>query len=771
MTQKQPTISLVMIHRRAGAALGRAVLSALDQVDEVLLVDTGPVDDDEAAGEARRVLRRDISVECDARGLWFKTNEFSGDEFLFDGKRFTADFAAARNFAHDRVTCDWELMIDADDELEPGPDAVPLREIIAQVQKEHLGVGEFSMSYDYGAGVTQDRVRLWRRRHGWRWVGALHEERKPLADGRHTRCQIGPEFWSVRHHGDAKASRERNAALLEYLHERNGWDGFTPQMICAWMATKLDGEIPELALVPNMPRGTSRAALALYHSLRAEAYRRQGWEEKILAELGAAVALAPTDRAMWAELGLEWAARDGRGDASLAHYALEMAYHILPEAEWNYLAPTEWFEGEARQKAEAFFDKQLHADQRAHEIFARRGKDNGPRDFDRIDFVVPSPVSGWGPTSGKVVGGSELAMLEVAPRLERMGLAVHVWASGLLEPQQTTTQGGTLSWHDLDDFDPSEPRGAVVVWRDPRRIAGCQGFGYPVWLWAHDIPEAYGAEGLHLADKVFALSEHHARRFDGLGVEESRIVRSQNGLDHVEIERVQSELTLSGVRREPHRAVYCSSANRGLLLLLDAWPLIRDAVPDATLEVCYGLDLFKHKDTPSRLRGLPSFVLERCKGLAPLGVTFRGAIPHDELLRTLGTAGVWTYPCVFEEIFCIAAIEAQAMGAWPVTTDMAALTETVKNGIVLPYSSFADDVRLTDEERALGEVWTARHLASKKYVAAVVKTMLDPPSEEARVNISHSVLAAYNWGNVAAYFAAALKEVHSASEVEQGVLP
>ena len=49
MTHKLPTISLVMIHRRAGPGLARAVFSALPHIDEVVLVDTGAEDSDVAS--------------------------------------------------------------------------------------------------------------------------------------------------------------------------------------------------------------------------------------------------------------------------------------------------------------------------------------------------------------------------------------------------------------------------------------------------------------------------------------------------------------------------------------------------------------------------------------------------------------------------------------------------------------------------------------------------------------------------------------------------
>ncbi|MCK9355570.1 MAG: glycosyltransferase [Dehalococcoidia bacterium] len=780
-----PTISLVMIHRRAGDRLLEAVGSALDHVDEVVLVDTGPNDDDDAAKAARKYIAQSIEPECAARGINFKQVNYRGPEFLHDGRRYTADFSAARNFAHGLATKEWEFFLDADDILQWDGDW-NLRKLISEVHAKHLGVGEISMPYAYQPGLEQDRVRLWKRSLGWEWRGALHEERHPLAPGRFTRCQLtSDEGFFVEHRGDGKASHARNAALLKHLWDTGRYDEFTPQMVCAFFAQMLDYKYLYI-LDLEMPEDASRDALALFHALRAEACRRLGRENDMLAELGAAVALAPDDRAHWAELGLEWAS-SGRDNAKpSAALALKHAFLVLPET-WRYLAPTGWFEGEAREKAARFLadveeygvashiaagndavwrkvSDEIKAQE--HRVLRRGRKMVGTpvRRFDRIDFLVSSPVEGWGPLSDKVVGGSELAVLEVAPRLARLGIETHVWALGLgtddVGAKEHAMGGGVVlgaaTWHDLADFDPSTPTGAVVVWRDARRIPGCRGFGHPVWLWAHDIPEVFGAEGLHAADKVFALSKHHLRRFAELGVDEEKLVLSQNGLDPGDVQEAWDAVVKNGVR-DPHRAVYCSSANRGLMLLLDAWPAIRQQVPDATLDVCYGLEMFRRRDTPPRLRGFADWVEQRCATLEPQGVIFRGATPHADLLRILGSSGVWAYPCVFEEIFCIAAIEAQAMGCWPVTITSAALAETVHGGSLLPLRQLQDECDLSPEERALGEVWTTVHPASRAYVEAVANAMLKPPFVADRANLSASMLSIYDWAHVAAHFARALE--------------
>jgi glycosyltransferase involved in cell wall biosynthesis len=62
------------------------------------------------------------------------------------------------------------------------------------------------------------------------------------------------------------------------------------------------------------------------------------------------------------------------------------------------------------------------------------------------------------------------------------------------------------------------------------------------------------------------------------------------------------------------------------------------------------------------------------------GVTDHGKVGQDELVRHMFESGVWAYPCPFPEIYAITAVKAQAAGCIPVTTDFAALNETVQFG-------------------------------------------------------------------------------------------
>src|ERR1041385_956964 len=59
------------------------------------------------------------------------------------------------------------------------------------------------------------------------------------------------------------------------------------------------------------------------------------------------------------------------------------------------------------------------------------------------------------------------------------------------------------------------------------------------------------------------------------------------------------------------------------------------------------------------------------------GVYMHGRVNQAELAKWQAGQHIWLYPTAFMETFCITAIEAQAAGILPLTSNLAALKETV----------------------------------------------------------------------------------------------
>jgi hypothetical protein len=71
---------------------------------------------------------------------------------------------------------------------------------------------------------------------------------------------------------------------------------------------------------------------------------------------------------------------------------------------------------------------------------------------------------------------------------------------------------------------------------------------------------------------------------------------------------------------------------------------------------------------------------EKFQELKDQGVTIHGRVSHVELAKAMKKIQVWAYPTQFPEIHCITALKAQEAFCYPVTTNVAALAETVQSG-------------------------------------------------------------------------------------------
>ena len=144
---------------------------------------------------------------------------------------------------------------------------------------------------------------------------------------------------------------------------------------------------------------------------------------------------------------------------------------------------------------------------------------------------------------------------------------------------------------------------------------------------------------------------------------------------------------LGEVTRHAGRAVYCSSPDRGLHRVLEAWPAIKRAVPHATLKVFYRLApwLRQFDTTPyyppiERNRARALYIEEALARLSgpEWGVEVVDSVSHDEVLREMAQAEVLLHPCEtlsWSEGFSCTVIDACSMGAVPVITDCDALGE------------------------------------------------------------------------------------------------
>lgn len=282
----------------------------------------------------------------------------------------------------------------------------------------------------------------------------------------------------------------------------------------------------------------------------------------------------------------------------------------------------------------------------------------------------------WSPLSVREgIGGSEEMVIYLTKELAALGWNITVYC----ECDAPGNYGG-VNYQNYWSYVPELACDVFIAWRNEQfgLIAPKAGKRY---LWLHDVKEdknwLLGAENNF--DKVFFLSKFHRSLLTK--VPEEKVYYTRNAILPLQFKQFDD------VPRAKNRCVFASSPIRGLAILLDCWPEIRKAIPDATLQIYYGFGVWDaaHRNDSAMLKKKQD-MLAKIEALKPYGVQYIGNVGHLELAQALASADYWTNPnFVFDEISCITAMKAMAAGCWPITSDRGALGETTINGTLSLY--------------------------------------------------------------------------------------
>lgn len=146
---------------------------------------------------------------------------------------------------------------------------------------------------------------------------------------------------------------------------------------------------------------------------------------------------------------------------------------------------------------------------------------------------------------------------------------------------------------------------------------------------------------------------------------------------------------------------YISAPYRGLGLLLDALPRIREAVPGTQLSVYSGMGVYLPGSEGDNKPYEDLF--KRC--LTQEGVVFPGPQPKDRLLQALKATTLLAYPNTFPETFCLAIAESLAAGCEVVSTALGALPQTTLGlATLVPSDSDATRFRRRFEDAVIARL-------------------------------------------------------------------
>jgi tetratricopeptide (TPR) repeat protein len=645
------------------------------------------------------------------------------------------DFAKARNFNFAQATGDWIVWLDADDVLRNAENIRKNVEMANENKFTGLSI-MYNYAHDKAGKVTQQHWKLQIVKKGfYEWKGIIHENL--IGNGI---CQEASINDVVRVHTatekDSELSLKRNIEILKMALELEpeeprhyfysarcylgleDWQGVIKVIeryleLSGWKqeryeALNMMGEAyMRLGDYTSALKVHTAATLELEDAPDAYIYKARNyihlekWTEALtnlqIAELRdkdavnlkhnalydhdlyvmSAVCLLQLGMFSEAKVAAERAYKNRHSDHSkeILDLANEMAFD--ENLTQNYLAIAKTMLGD-KDKLQLLVNsmpEQLQNDPRILSVrFAafpsKKWKEGS------VAIFCGNSADSW---TGEVIknggiGGSETAVIYIAEELAKKGKEVVVYnrcdapTNGLLVNK--VLYRNFWEFNRLDEFD------VLWAWRMPS-LADYDIKARKFIVDVHDVmnPESFSPERLEKIDHVFVKTEYHKTLFPT--VPEEKFVVIGNGID---LSRFQEK-----TKKEPARIIYTSTANRGLESILNWWPDIKKAVPQAELHVFYGWNTFYelNKENPERMAWMESMKLM----MEQDGIVQHGRVDQITLAKEMLMSSIWLYPTEFPEIHCITALEMQAAKVYPITSGYAALAETQQSGVKIPVEN------------------------------------------------------------------------------------
>lgn len=263
------------------------------------------------------------------------------------------------------------------------------------------------------------------------------------------------------------------------------------------------------------------------------------------------------------------------------------------------------------------------------------------------------------------VGGAELAMMTWAQTMVEHGHQVRIYNT----PRQIGDYDG-VEYLPQSAFRPNDSRDVFIVYRSPNPFIRAAKAGMKIhWSCDQYTIGYYETDIFPYVDKIVCISpyhvDYHKRTYNA----------SDDKIGHIDLGVRVEDYDQYDVDKVPGRCIFCSVPSRGLDELRQVWPQIKERVPHASLVIT----------SDWRLWGVPNAGDQeyRMRWVGQDDISYVGKIPRSELVQEQLKAQVQSYPCTYEELFCISTAECQIAGAYPVTSNMGALRTTNQWGTII----------------------------------------------------------------------------------------
>lgn len=637
------------------------------------------------------------------------------------------DFSKARNFNFEQASGDYILWLDSDDILRG---AENIRSVVEKMREEDIDVCVANYLYDFDENgectVKHLKTRIVKK-GSVKWVGALHEDFDStrnissffckdievihLTDGKRaedsskrnmeialSEMKNRPEdprslwlvanaYWGVANYDKAvenfekfieksQSEEEKYIAYLNLASIKRDENyalkaiGIRPvypnayHKIAEYKADKGQYETaiqfieiglqlpkPEMDMIVYNPRDYDYNPLLLL----TKCYWRLGRYSKAKTILDKMVSMFPADRQVKEKQEL---LKAELGEIANIEIYLEQAKKLKGEDLRKYLE--ELPEEVGRHPLICSFRNQNFIKEKSS------GKD--------LVFYCSHTSKEWTPDIAKTngIGGSEESVIHISKGLAKLGWNVTVY----------NNCGKNCGIHDGVNYRPfweynvRDKQDVTVLWRHPKP-ADFKPNSDKIIVDLHDViphGELY-QERMDGIDKVFVKTQAHRELFPNVADEKFVII--PNGLDPKDFEQE--------IKRDPFLILNTSSPDRHLEATLDVFEELIRRQPEKPWKLAwyYGWDVFDEVHEKNKeVMAWKKAQIKRFESLKKQGKAEGGyMIGHKDIAKKYLEAGIFLYPTKFYEIHCISASKAQAGGAIPVTSDYAALNETVQHGV------------------------------------------------------------------------------------------
>lgn len=291
-------------------------------------------------------------------------------------------------------------------------------------------------------------------------------------------------------------------------------------------------------------------------------------------------------------------------------------------------------------------------------------------------FPIGSPPFYGKTLEERPIGGTETAVIRLSEALDALGHEVFVATAFKPVPPQKPIYLHMSMVNHLQDVD------LLIV------VRGLNGLLLPVqakkrFFWSGDAwtsQHTWGIGDRRYIDKIdtfLAVSDWQAKTVcetSGFPFEKTFILRNGVKLSSFSVEE----------KRNPKRLIYTASPRRGIPFLPEIYQMLKKKHPDIELHLFTSQITYSMKWPPQPdYRIVDEHWINLVRDLPDC--YYHGSILQSRLARELMQSSIFVYPTNFEETSCISAMEALAAGCVVISSDLAALKETVGDaGILLP---------------------------------------------------------------------------------------